>query len=132
MEACLKEKAIAELKNFGEGWDFGRFVTLFEGLGKDGSLSKHEEILLAMKNCREGRNLGAHECYAKQVDRGYSDEELSLLARTSRTYIPLLNSDRRESAKIKKRLQDLEDLLSIDEDSDVLFRSFEMADRSLN
>ena len=125
MEACRKEKPITQLKNFGEGWDFSRFVTLVEGLGKDNPLPKYDEILYALKNCRGRRNVGAHECYAKEIEGRYSDEELSLLVRSARAYIPLINSDRRESAKIRKKLQELEELLSLEEDSDVSIDSFE-------
>jgi len=119
VEACRKEKAITQLKNFGEGWDFSRFVTLVEGLGKDCSMPRYDEILHALKNCRGGRNGGAHECFAKEKEEGYTDEELSLLVRSARTYIPQINANKRDSAKIKKKLQELEALLSLDEDSDV-------------
>jgi hypothetical protein len=120
VEACRREKPITQLKNFGEGWDFGRLVTLVEGLGKDNPMPKYDEILHALKNCRGGRNVGAHECYAKENEEVYTDEELSLLVRSARTYIPQINSNRKESAKIRKKLQELEGLLSLDEDSDVL------------
>src|SRR5271170_3599633 len=119
LEACRKEKAIDELDNFGAGWDFSRFVFLVEHFGKDSlTWPKYDSIFQHLKRCLEGRNMGAHECHSQKTEDVYSnDVELNLLVQSAKTYIPQINSNRKESAKIRKKLRELEELLAPDDDS---------------
>jgi len=121
VDTCRKEKQLTRLDNFGEGWDFARYVWLVEQLGKDMSRTwpKYEEILHHLKRCLSGRNVGAHECHSKKTENNYfTDKELHLLVGSAGVYLPQING-KKGSAKIKRKLNELEMLLDSDDDSEV-------------
>lgn len=122
MEACRKEKEIVRLDNFRAGWDFARFVSLVEQLGKETMTPvwpKYEDIQRHLKKCLSGRNLGAHECHSKQTEGYYTDGELDLLVRSAKLYLPQINPSKRGALTIKKKLKELEELLDSEDESEV-------------
>ena len=111
VEAAKKEKQIRRLNNFGEKWDFLRFVWLVETLDSKDPFPYLKKVAPELTKFRELRNETAHPDYCTPGKVGLDDDELNLMIEFTKTYLPRINSlDKRapEAVKIRKKLKALQ------------------------
>lgn len=116
-EAANKDpaKPLKRLNNFGEGWDFSRFVYLVEMMETANSpFPNHKEVYEHLKLLRTDRNATAHDDYVSSEDREKSDDKLFEYISAARKYIPQINSLNEfgtKAAQIQRKLFELQGCL---------------------
>ena len=111
MKQQKRRKQIRRLNNFGERWDFLRFVWLVETLDSKDPFPYLKKVVPELTKFRELRNETAHPDYCTAGKRGLDDDELNFMIDFTKTYLPRINSlDRRspEAVKIQKKLEELQ------------------------
>lgn len=99
------------MNNFGEKWDFLRFVWLVEALESKDPFPNLKKVVPELTKFRDLRNKMAHQDYCTLGNCGLDDEELDLIIAFTRTYLPRINTlkkDSPEAAKMRKKLEELQ------------------------
>ena len=110
MKQQKRRKQISRLNNFGEKWDFLRFVWLVEALDSKDPFPNLKKVLPELIKFRDLRNKMAHQDYCTSANSGLDDEELELIIVFTKTYLPRINSLQKgspENVKIRKKLEEL-------------------------
>jgi hypothetical protein len=108
------------LNNFGEGWDFLRFVHIVEQLvGRDHApkdnvpkdpLPNLKHVATELTKLRQLRNAMAHPDYCSPGKVGLNDDELEVFVIFAGIYLPRINALKSCSAEYIKIQEKLEEL----------------------
>jgi hypothetical protein len=119
-------KRLKELRNFEDGWDLQRFITLVQKIKKQESPLKNiiDDITHVLDQWNVARNRKAHDPVPGTDREVYTDEELSLFIAKAKVYLPRINSLKPKSLEAKKIMNRLNQLQACLDNEDVRCLAF--------